>query len=109
MERKLHQEEPLLRKGCKKGAKREPKENQRVPKGGRRNRKGTHREPKQAKRQPKGEQNATKRFPKIRLGARVDFGCQNESIPHTDLDSFWVNFSTKKSTTNRCKNRCRKT
>ena len=39
--------------------------------------KGAKREPKGSQREPKGDQKATKMHPKIDLGARVDFGCQN--------------------------------
>ena len=92
-------------KCCQKGTKGCQKE----PKGTQNGAKGRQREPKGTQGAPKGNQGGTKRHPKVGLGARVDFECQNGSIPYTDLDQFLVNFSTKKSIKNRCKNRCRKT
>ena len=75
MERKLHQKEVLLRKGCK----RERKCSQKGAKETKRSQEGAQRDQKGAKREPKETQSnqmSTQIRPKIGLGARVDFGSE---------------------------------
>ena len=77
----------------------EPKRNQGAPKAARRElkRKGRQREPKGSQRAPKGNQGGTKRHPKIRLGARVDFGSEKGGYHPEFLGAILEQFSTKKS------------
>ena len=59
--------------------KRMPMSARREPRSAKWSKKGAKREPKGAnerQREPKGKQRATKRLPKIRLGARVGFGSE---------------------------------
>ena len=128
LERKLHQQEPLLRKCCKrvwKGSKREPrgaereprgdqmepKRNQGAPKAARRELKrtqgapkGSKREPKGAKREPRGDQKASKNP----LGRQGRFWERKGGVPPRVFGSHFGTIFNQKVDQNRCKKRCQK-
>jgi len=89
-------------KSAQKGAQRKKKKAKMKPEGTKRmskNLKGAKSEPKDAKRKRQGDQNGFKN----RLGRQGRFWKQKGCVARQFLGAFLDNFSTKKSTTNRCK------
>ena len=103
MERKLHQKEALLRKGCKRGRKcsqkgakerqKEPEGSQKEPTGAKRSKKGAKMEPMEAKREP--NINSDQKASKSRLGRQGRCLRPKREQPASSRGSFWEPFLPK--------------